>query len=401
MVVKPRRLAGLRLIVIFGLALFSVGGMPVALAGVNAWTTSWPLASLAGTLAPDPSGRSSVYAGAFGPILFDLKGNDWIDIANGTGSAYPDLNAIAVDPQDSRTVYVAVSSFGLPPGTYVPQVRGGIYKSTDGGETWRFIDVHQTDPVISVVVDPLNEGTVYALATVCTCTATPLYCSKFGESCSASAYKSTDSGATWSRLGALAYVSALVIDPIVPSTLFVTADGGVFKSLDGGSTWTARNSGFGSHCSALKGLTISQTNSSVLFVATGEACPVAAYKTTDGGSTWKPTALATAEVGDSTSIVVDPTNEKVVYLTGRAVTEKSGGLFRSVDGGESWSHFDEGLPGRNIAPANIGPAVIERDGATIHVLVGERIFDYNYVPPLRSPVRAVSGTPRVTSVSPR
>src|SRR5437667_3679877 len=185
---------------------------PVAVAGANVWTTSGPTTSVIESLVADPTGESSVYAGAAGPALFNFKDNHWEKVADETGLLFRNLGAVAVDPANPSTILVGVSSdIGerLPP-------TGGISKSTDGGRTWVFIDVHDGDPVSSVTVDPSMKGTLYAVASVCSCL--PRGCLT-GLGCSGRIYKSTDSGATWKRQGNLDDVTALAIDPLVSSTL--------------------------------------------------------------------------------------------------------------------------------------------------------------------------------------
>ena len=303
---------------------------PVAVAGANAWTTSGPTTSAIQSLVADPTGVSSVYAGAVGPVLFNFEGDHWQKVADGTGSAFTNVNAVAVDPGNAQTILVGVSS---NVGDFLPPT-GGIYKSTDRGRTWGFIDVHNGDPVFLVAIDPLARGTFYAVASFCSCL--PRGCLT-GLGCSGRIYKSTDSGLTWTRQGDPDGVTALAIDPLVSSTLYAVAFGGVFKSGDGGATWTPMNSGFSDSCGPSRGLAISRSDPSVLYVMTRLFCAAAVYKTTDGGSTWRSTGLTFEQVGDTKSIAVDPTNEDIVYLTSGDAGVIRAGFFRSTDGGENWN----------------------------------------------------------------
>ena len=355
----------------------------VAVAGTNAWTTSGPAISFVQSLLADPTGESSVFAGAEGPVLFNLKDDHWEKVADGTGLVFTNLNAIAVDPQDPRRIYVGVST-----PRFSPSQMGGLYRSTDGGQTWVLLDVHQSDPVFSVVVDPLRQATVFATASVCSC-APPYYCHLFGPACSGRIYKSTDAGLTWTRQGNLVDVTALAIDPLVSTNVYAIAQGAVVKSVDGGTTWTSMNSGL-SNCPLE--LVVSPANPNVLFVTTRQSsCTAAVYKSTDGGSSWKPTALTFDRVGYASSIAVDSTNEDILYLAavGSIPDQTGAGFFRSTDGGKNWVRFDTGLP-----DPNVNHVAVDRDGATLHVSIhGKGVFDYTYSPPLRPRVRAVPRSP--------
>ena len=389
MVKRSLRLFNPSRITLCAVILAFAGWVPFAVAGANAWTSSGPTTSVIQALIADPTGESSVYCGAVGPVLFNLKADHWEKVSDGTGSAYANLNAVSVDPGDPRTILVGVSSSVLPP-------KGGIYKSTDRGRTWVFIDVHDGDPVFSVSIDPLAGGTAYVVASVCSCL--PRGCLT-GLACSGRVYKSTDSGLTWTRQGNLDGVTALAIDPVASSRLYAVALGGVFKSDDGGATWIPMNSGFSDSCGPSRGLAISRNDPSVLYVTTKPFCAAAVYKTTDGGSIWRPTGLTFEHVGVTDSIAVDPTNENIVYLTaGDAGVFRGGaGFFRSTDGGENWTRFDAGLP-----DPNTDLVAVDRDGATVHVSIFQKgVFDYSYVPPLRPPVQRIGRSPTVVPVPSR
>lgn len=363
-----RRIVGLAAAILFSLA-------AAASAGDNAWTSSGPTTQFIGSLVPAPPGDPSLYAGAYGPVLYRLKDDHWKTVADGTGSPYPLVDAIAIGSSNPGEIYVGVSSGRETPPT-LPT--GGVYRSSDEGLTWVFGDVHEGDSVSIVVADPQNEGTVYAVATACICQ--PIYCYDFGPYCPGRIYKSVDSGATWKRLGSLDGVEALVA---APSALYAVAQRTMFKSSDGGNSWTAINSGLPLQSGPSSGLAISLADPNVLYVTTTGSPDqrIAVFKTTDGGSIWRPTALTFYQVGNTTSIAVDPTNEDVVYVTADVENVPGGaGLFRTTDGGESWTHFDAGLPDRRIQQV-----AIDRDGGTIHVSIYPRgVFDYTYSPPLRS-----------------
>ncbi|MBW8906735.1 MAG: hypothetical protein JF611_13910 [Betaproteobacteria bacterium] len=127
--------------------------------------------------------------------------------------AFAGATALAVDPRNADIVYA---------GNVV-----GVYKSLDGGVTWRR---GATGSIAALLIDPRNPDTVYA------------------GTADRGVLKSTDGGATWVALGAdltgyldrlalFPNISALAIDPLVPTTLYAGTPGGVFKSVDSGATW--------------------------------------------------------------------------------------------------------------------------------------------------------------------
>jgi photosystem II stability/assembly factor-like uncharacterized protein len=351
--------------------------VPIAVAGVNTWTTAGPESTLVQALATDLTGLSSLYAGAFG-ALFRQKNERWEKTLE--ESLYPFLYAVAIDPRDGRTIYLGVSAdwgFSLP--------SGGIYKSSDGGRTWVFIDVFQGYPVLSIVIDPSESKTIFVVASQCTCL--PPGCIH-AISCSGRVFKSLDGGLSWARQGDIQGVSAIVIDPKTPSTIYALAAGGSFRSQDGGSTWSAMNDGLSQCGGAAFRLAISASDPKTLFVAMSSLCPVALYKTTDGGMTWQPTALRSSEFGFAMEVVIDPTNADIVYLAAIPYGQRSGGLFRSTDGGQIWSRLDEGLPSSDIYLV-----AVDQDGGGVHVSISRKgVYDYRFFaapvarnsPPLRS-----------------
>ena len=128
---------------------------------------------------------------------------------------FADANAVIVDPDHPSTFYAPAT--GDVVGT------DGVYKSVDGGKTWRKASAGLVDPVVwGVVVDPSAPSTLYA--------ATP-----------GGIFKSSDGGTTWSMsLGGPVGRCSVVIAPSSPSTLYAWTAAGLFRTDDGGANWGAR-----------------------------------------------------------------------------------------------------------------------------------------------------------------
>jgi hypothetical protein len=146
-------------------------------------------------------------------------GNDrWTNIGPEEGGVI----ALAVDPQNSSTVYA---------GTAV-----GVFKSDDRGASWRNAGVTGYS-VVSLSIDPLDPDTVYAVTGG----------RPNEDSATTVVFKSTDGGQTWNQVGPEVAggccVGDLVIDPVHRGTIYVVAGGGLLKSIDGGTSWEGYNTG--------------------------------------------------------------------------------------------------------------------------------------------------------------
>jgi photosystem II stability/assembly factor-like uncharacterized protein len=172
-------------------------------------------------LAIDPGNSQIIYAGTDGSLFKTTNGG-------GSWSAIGDLSfltSLAIDPKNSQTLYaVAPDCYSSP-----------VYKSTDGGVTWKTFDAGTFFYAYSSVlaIDPINTDTIYVSAYAFQAEADRLF-------------KSTDGGGSWNAIetGPVNSPSSLAIDPVHPNNLYAgTTSDGVFKSVDGGATWNPFNDG--------------------------------------------------------------------------------------------------------------------------------------------------------------
>jgi len=133
-------------------ALLLSGTLHSAEAGINVWTTSGPEGGYINALAIDPQAPATVYAGTDSAGVFKSidGGGTWRAANNGLPNFV--VYALAIDPQTPTIVYA---------GTFN---RGGVFKSTDGGETWSPINTGLTDlsVIIALAIDPQVPTTLYA-----------------------------------------------------------------------------------------------------------------------------------------------------------------------------------------------------------------------------------------------
>jgi photosystem II stability/assembly factor-like uncharacterized protein len=269
---------------------------------------------------------------------------------------------------------------------YMAPVNGGVWKSDDFGNTWNPIfDDEPTGSVGAIAVAPSNPDIIYVGS---------------GEglqrpdlSVGDGIYKSTDAGKTWTHLDLsdAQQITAIVVDPQNPERVFVSAEGhpygpnpvrGVFRSVDGGRTFEKvlykdENTGAAD-------VVMDPSDPQVLFAAlwaarvapwevrSGEYFIIPGsglYKSTDGGSTWRPITqgLPTAEDGLSRmGIAIAPSNPKRMYLNVETKKDKPG-IYRSEDAGESWQlvNSDHRIGGRG--PGAMGIAVAPDNPDVLYV----------------------------------
>ncbi len=295
----------------------------------------------------------------------DDYGRTWTPIFDDqpTGS----IGAIAVAPSESRTLYVA-SGEGLQRPDL--SVGDGIYKSTDGGTTWRHLGLRDGQQIPAIVVDPRDPNRVFAA----------VLGHPYGPNRERGVFRSTDGGETWQQVlfkdentGAV----DVAFDPANPGTVFavlwaarqapweigsswtLSANNGLYKSTDGGTTWRQITAGLPGAADGLGriGLGASASAPGRLYAVLGAKRGGGLYRSDDGGEQWR---LVNADErvwgrdGDFNEVKVDPTNPDVVYVA-NIVT------WKSTDGGRTFGAF-RGAPGGDdyhrlwIDPAN--PKVI-------------------------------------------
>jgi photosystem II stability/assembly factor-like uncharacterized protein len=245
------------------------------------------------------------------------------------------LGDIALAPSNPDVVWV---------GTGESNVRNsvsfgdGVYKSTDGGKTWQHMGLKDSERISAIVINPQNPDIVYIGALG----------HAFGPNEERGVFMTTDGGKTWTKtlyIDNQHGVADLEIDPTNPNILYAgmwsferkpwthrsgDEKGGVYKSIDGGRTWNKLTNGLPKLMGRI-GVRVAPSNPNVVYVIV-EAKEGTLYRSDDRGETFKNVSKNTDIVSRGfyyTRVRVDPTNENHIFAVAST-------LYTSVDGGRTF-----------------------------------------------------------------
>ena len=295
-----------------------------------------------GAIAVAPSNPDVIYAGSGeGMQRPDLSTGDGIYKSTDGGKTWRHLGLrdgqqipqIVVDPKDEKRLFVAV--LGHP---YGPNAERGVFRSTDGGESFeKVLFLDEDTGAADVALDPTDANVVYAV----------LWEARQGpwENAAFSGpgsglYKSQDGGRSWRKLeaGLPTFAEGLgrigiTVAPSDPRRLYATVEArtgaGIYRSDDAGDSWRRVNSDprVVARASDAAEVRVHPTDPDTVFVPT-----IVAWKSTDGGKTF--TAFRGAPGGDDYQrIWIDPDRPEVMILSADQ------GAIVSVNGGASWSSW--------------------------------------------------------------
>ena len=299
------------------------------------------------------------------------------------------IGAIAVAPSDPNRVYVASGE-----GLHRPDlsVGNGIYRSDDAGKTWKHLGLRDGQQIPALAVDPRDPNRLFAA----------VLGHPYGPNTERGIFRSTDGGDTWTKVlykdqntgGYDVEIDSAQPDvvyatlwqerlgPSEDDNVFAGANGGIFKSTDGGDHWQKLTKGLPDNLvQANVAIAASQPNRLYATIATTEPTAyqtdkgVGFFRSDDSGETWTrittdPRPAMKIGGGDLPMPRVDPKDADIVYSTSIVTV-------RSTDGGKTWQSI-RGAPGGDdyqnlwINPNNPGIMLLVSDqGALVTVNNGE------------------------------
>ncbi len=239
------------------------------------------------------------------------------------------IGRVIVDPHNPDVVFVAALGHA-----YGPNAERGVFRSTDGGKTWeKVLSKDEKTGAIDITFDPTNAHILFA--TLWEAYRTPYSLSSGGPG--SGLYKSIDGGTTWKRLegnglpkGILGRIGVSVsgADPNRVYALIEAEEGGLYRSDDAGENWARVNDDhrFRQRAWYFTHIFADPKNVDTLYILN-----TGLYKSTDAGKTF---GLLTAPHGDHHGLWIDPTNPQ------RMINGNDGGVTITVDGGKNWTRQD-------------------------------------------------------------
>ncbi len=274
------------------------GYLPTAMDYWNSWQQLQSRNSSRSTTADDSNWTN------LGPTDFLNRPTNYLNLGR--------VNVILKDPNDDDTIYA-----GAP--------AGGLWKSTDGGQTWAVLtDFLPQIGVSGIAIHPSDSDTIY-IATGD---------DDAGDSIGVGVWKSTDGGATWNVAGfdpdnSPSRMNDIYINPDNPQQLWVATNSGLYRSPNGGSTWSLRLSG------NIRDMKVKPGDPSTLYAVSSSTF----YKSTDGGTNFSPSMTGLPASSSRLVIDVTPADDSYVYLVRAAAGSSYGGVYRSTDSGDSFTQM--------------------------------------------------------------
>jgi photosystem II stability/assembly factor-like uncharacterized protein len=266
-------------------------------------------------LAVHPTNPRIIYAGTAGGGVW--KSNDAGTTFNPIFDKYAQsIGAVTLDPNDpDNTIYVGTGEIWTRNSV---SVGDGLYRSKDGGSSWTKLGFDKSERIANIIINPKNSDEIYVA----------VLGALWSDSEERGVYKSTDAGATWTKI---LYVNPktgaadLAMDPKNPNVLYA-------------SMWEFRRTGWS-------------------FESGGENS--ALYKTTNGGKTWRKihNGFPKGNLG-RLGIAIAPSNPNILYTVIEAKEDSKKGLYRSDDAGKNWKQLNNDF-GITVRPFYFSRIVVD------------------------------------------
>jgi len=323
-----------------------------------------------------PSGRVDDFAVLeSNPSVFYVgaaTGGVWKTTNNGTtftpvfdNETTASIGDVAIAPTDANLVWVGTgennnrqsSSWG-----------DGVFKSTDGGKTWRNMGLRGSTAIARIIVDPVDFNVVYVASLG----------NLWGGGGDRGVYKTTDGGQTWQRtlfVNDDTGATELVMDPSNNKVLYAATyqrrraqwgmngggpGSGIWKSSDAGQTWTKLETGLPAGPKGRIGIDIWRANPNVLYARVEHETESGLYRSDDAGASWRKMNNTNPRPMYFSQVRIDPKTDSRIYVLGVSlyISDDAGKTFR--DDGARNIHVDHHAMW--IDPNNPDHLMIGNDG---------------------------------------
>lgn len=306
------------------------------------------------------------------------SGVDYQPIFDNEGSY--SIGCVTIDPNNTNVIWVGS---GENNNQRSVSYGDGVYKSNDGGKTWKNIGLKTSEHIGRIIVHPENSNIVYVAAIG------PLW-SKGGER---GLYKTTDGGSTWNAILTIdehTGINDIQMDPRNPDVLYASSlqrrrhvftyvgggpGSGMHKSTDGGDTWTEINTGLPKNELGRIGLAISPANPEIIYAIVEAADDKGGFfASTNRGASWEKRGNHKTSGNYYQEIIADPIDENTIYSmdTWMSVSHDGGKTFNKV--GEVTKHVDNHCMW--IDPSNNEHWLVGCDGGIYETFDAAKTWDF-------------------------
>jgi photosystem II stability/assembly factor-like uncharacterized protein/long-subunit fatty acid transport protein len=258
--------------------------------------------------------------------------------------------SLAIDPNDARIVYVGAS------GPYGVYPNGAIYKTVDGGQTWRKMNQGENldHTVVDLAIDPENPNVVWAVTSSF----------GFGGIYSGTLYRSADGGETWLAIFTLdSGYTSVAVKPNGANTVFTASGYGIIRHYFDGNAWQYQWPVVSDECRLADDIVFDLQNPQVVYAVWkndwfGDLLPKISHST-DGGGTWETHIIDSKFATRLNTLAVDTVNSNNLIAGDAGL-----GIIKSLDHGLSWTPYKEGINSVIVYDVAVDPQAKE------HLLAG-------------------------------
>ena len=317
-------------------------------------------------IAVNPNNHSEYYvaAAAGGVWKTSNAGVTYNPVFDGEGSF--SIGCLAIDPTNTNVVWVGS---GENNNQRVVAYGDGIYRSEDGGKSWKNMGLKNSEHIGRIAIDPTNSDIVYVAA----------YGPVWKSGGERGIYKTTDAGKTWKQVLNVSEhtgFNEVMVDPRFPNIVYAAAhqrqrkvftyigggpESALYKSTDGGATWNKMMNGLPAVDLGRIGINYSPVNPDVLYaVVEATEGKGGVFKSTDRGASWEKQGSYTSSGNYYQKIFCDPKDiNKVFVINAYMVVSKDGGKNFTILG-EKNKHIDSHVIW--IDPTNTDHYLVGCDG---------------------------------------